>query len=90
MSTPVWFAKREDTIDLLPVGGSHSQWYKNVLENPTVGLEARGTRWEAKATPIIDSSKLNDVFASFRGKYGADQVKQYYGDTDLAVEIPLT
>lgn len=40
--------------------------------------------------PMTDRSKLTEVFESFRAKYGAGQVKQYYGETDVAVEIPLT
>jgi hypothetical protein len=40
-SRPVWFVIEGDTLYLLPVMGSDTEWYKNVLENPTIGLTAK-------------------------------------------------
>ena len=37
-SRPVWFVRERDTLYLLPVKGSDSAWFKNVLKRPTVGL----------------------------------------------------
>ncbi len=51
---PVWFVHDGDTLYLLPVTGSDSEWYKNVLKNPTITLAAKKARWTAKATPITD------------------------------------
>ncbi|HEX3106680.1 MAG TPA: nitroreductase/quinone reductase family protein, partial [Terriglobales bacterium] len=31
ISNPVWFAVDEDKLYLLPVKGSDTQWYKNIL-----------------------------------------------------------
>ena len=33
VSIPVWFVLDQDTLYLLPVKGSETQWYKNVLNN---------------------------------------------------------
>ena len=49
ISNPVWFVSEEDKLYLLPVKGSDTQWYKNVLKNPTVRIEARGAEAEVKA-----------------------------------------
>ena len=42
ISIPVWFVLEGEKLWLLPVQGSDTQWYKNVLQNPQIRLEARG------------------------------------------------
>jgi F420H(2)-dependent quinone reductase len=51
---PVWFVEEGDTLYLLPVGGSDTEWFKNVLHNPTLTLAADEITWTAKAKPITD------------------------------------
>jgi hypothetical protein len=41
ISIPVWFVLEGDKLYLLPVQGSETQWYKNVLQNPTIRIDAR-------------------------------------------------
>ena len=44
ISNPVWFVldEGEDKLYLLPVKGSDTQWYKNILKNPKMRIDARG------------------------------------------------
>jgi len=42
ISIPVWFVVEGDKLHLLPVQGSDTQWYKNVLKNPSIRISARG------------------------------------------------
>lgn len=85
ISNPVWFAAEEDKLYLLPVKGSDTQWYKNVLKTPTLRIEARGAEAEVKATPITDAEGVKPVVEKFREKYGAGDVKKYYSKFDVAV-----
>jgi len=78
-----------DTLDLLPVTGADSQWYKNVLVSPTVRIVADGAEYAAPATPITDPAKVAEVIDAFRAKYGADNVRNYYPNPNVAVEVPL-
>ena len=48
ISNPVWFAFEGDQLYLLPVHGSNTQWYKNVLKNPSLRVEAGGAETELK------------------------------------------
>jgi hypothetical protein len=89
-SRPVWFVQEGDTLYLLPVGGSDTEWFKNVLHNPTITLAANGITWTAKARPITDPAKVSNIVEKFRAKYGAGNVKKYYSKFDVAVEVPLT
>jgi deazaflavin-dependent oxidoreductase (nitroreductase family) len=88
-SRPVWFVQEGETLYLLPVKGSDSDWYKNMLKNPTITLAAKGATWTAKATPIKDADKVHDIVEKFRAKHGAGDVKKYYAKFDVAVEVPL-
>jgi hypothetical protein len=88
-SRPVWFVLEGGTLYLLPVTGSDSQWYKNVLKTPTIRLAARGTEYSARATPLIDAARVDEVVDSFRVKYGTRDVETYYPKHDVAVEITL-
>jgi deazaflavin-dependent oxidoreductase (nitroreductase family) len=85
ISIPVWFVSEDDKLYLLPVKGSDSQWYQNVLRKPTIRIDARGTEGEFKATPITDAKQVSAVVEKFREKYGASDVKKYYSRFDVAV-----
>lgn len=85
ISIPIWFVFDEDKLYLLPVQGSNTQWYKNVLKNPTIRVEAGGTEAEFKAIPITDAKQVSSVVEKFRAKYGAGDVKKYYAKFDVAV-----
>ena len=85
ISIPVWFVLDDDKLYLLPVQGSDTQWYKNVLKNPSIRIKAGGTEAEFKATPIVDPKQVSSVVEKFRGKYGANDVKKYYSKFDVAV-----
>ena len=85
ISNPVWFALDEDQLYLLPVKGSDTQWYKNVLKNPSIRIDARGAEAEVKVVSITDTKKVSSVVEKFRAKYGAGDVKKYYSKFDVAV-----
>ena len=89
ISHPVWFVQEGETLYLLPVTGADSDWYKNMLKNPTITLAAKGTTWTAKATPIKNAAKVHDIVEKFRTKHGAGDVKKYYAKFDVGVEVPL-
>jgi deazaflavin-dependent oxidoreductase (nitroreductase family) len=90
ISNPVWFVAEGDTLYLLPVHGSETQWYKNVLKNPTIRVDARGAEAEFQAKPITKSDSVKSVIEKFREKYGAADVKKYYFKFDAAVSVELS
>jgi deazaflavin-dependent oxidoreductase (nitroreductase family) len=83
-SRPVWFVFENNNLYLLPVQGSDTQWYKNVLKNPLVHVAARGEETEVKLSPITDAEKVSSVVEKFREKYGTGDVKKYYSKFDVA------
>ena len=85
ISLPVWFVLDDGKLYLLPVEGSDTQWYKNVLKNPSIRIEAGGAEGEFKVVPITDPKEVSSVVTKFRAKYGANDVKKYYSKFDVAV-----
>src|SRR6516225_2497156 len=74
ISNPVWFVLDEDKLYLLPVQGSGTQWYRNVLKNPSIRLDARGAEVKLQAVPITDPAGVSSVVEKFRDKYGVNDV----------------
>jgi deazaflavin-dependent oxidoreductase (nitroreductase family) len=89
ISTLVWFIHEGTRLYLVPVMGSDSSWYKNVVAKPTMQISAKGRRTIAKATPISDPRKVAEVVEKFRAKYGAGEVEKYYSKLDVAVEVTI-
>jgi deazaflavin-dependent oxidoreductase (nitroreductase family) len=88
-SRPVWFVREGQALYLLPVTGTQSQWYKNVVRTPAIGLTARKVPFSATATPVTDATTVAHVLDEFRSKYGANDIAAYYSHPDVAVEVPL-
>jgi deazaflavin-dependent oxidoreductase (nitroreductase family) len=85
ISIPVWFVLDGEKLYLLPVRGSDTQWYKNVLKNPSIRIDARGAEVELKVVSVTDAKQVSSVVEKFRAKYGANDVKKYYSKFDVAV-----
>src|SRR5258708_31592560 len=85
ISIPVWFVLDDQKLYLLPVYGSDTQWYKNVLKNPSIRIDARGEEAEVKVVLITDATQVSSVVEKFRYKYGASDVRKYYSKFDVAV-----
>ncbi len=89
ISIPVWFVLEDDKLYLLPVQGSDTQWYKNALNHPTIGIEARGAKVEVKVVLLTDATRVSSVVEKFRAKYGTNDVKKYYSKLDVAVLVQM-
>jgi deazaflavin-dependent oxidoreductase (nitroreductase family) len=89
ISIPVWFVLEGEKFYLLPVKGSSTLWYKNVLKNPAIRIDARGAEARFQAVPITEAKAVKSVIEKFREKYGAGDVKKYYSKFDVAVVVEV-
>lgn len=85
ISIPIWFAWDGEKLYLLPVQGSDTQWYRNVLRNPLIRVKAGGSEAEFNAVAVTDAKQVASVVEKFRRRYGAGDVKRYYAKFDVAV-----
>jgi len=75
---------------LLPVQGSDTNWYKNLLVDPTLSISVDGVEIPAaRGKPITDKNRIDIVVRKFKSKYSEGDVKKYYTKFDVAVEMPL-
>jgi hypothetical protein len=82
----VWFVREGGKLYLVPVNGSDSDRYKNVLKTPATRLAAGGAQLTAKAIPIADPAEVGEILDRFRARYGARDVAAYYPKQDVALE----
>jgi deazaflavin-dependent oxidoreductase (nitroreductase family) len=77
ISLPIWFVWDDGKLYLLPVKGWDTQWYKNVLKNPSIRIDAGGVRSELEVRAVSDATQVKSVIKQFRGKYGTSGVNLY-------------
>jgi deazaflavin-dependent oxidoreductase (nitroreductase family) len=86
---PVWFVVRGKQLLLLPVTGTDSQWYKNVLLNPQVKISASQQTFKGKLRPITERKQVDEVIELFKGKYGHSDIKKYYPNPNVVTTLQL-
>ena len=87
---PVWFVLEGKELLLLPVKGSSTQWYRNILKDPWAKISLAGQTYTGKTQPIRDKKGVSEVVELFRKKHGVGDVKKYYSKLDVAARLPLT
>jgi hypothetical protein len=75
----------DETLYLVPVHGSDTEWYKNLLKNPSILVNSGSATAEFRMVPITEAKQVSSVVEKFRHKYGAGDVKKYYSKLDIAV-----
>jgi hypothetical protein len=86
---PVWFVNEGNSLYLLPVQGSDTNWYKNLLVDPALKISVDGVEISERGKQITDSKSVDGIVSKFRSKYGEGDVKKYYPKTNVAVEVQL-
>ena len=90
ITLPVWFVHENDTLWLLPVNGSKTQWYQNVLKNPAITMKVGKEERTLKAQVLKTATSVGKVIQSFQQKYTPDMIAKYYpGPLDVAVQLKL-
>jgi len=89
ITLPVWFVLDDNTLWLLPVSGSRSQWFRNLRANPSLVIGAGERRATRTAELLTGRARVRSVVERFRKKYGRADVARYYSRFDAAVKVPL-
>lgn len=86
---PVWFVLEANSLWLLPVYGSRTQWFRNLEKNRAITIEAGSEQHDLRARLLKSAPAVRKVIRRFREKYTAEQIKRWYTGLDVAVQIPL-
>jgi F420H(2)-dependent quinone reductase len=79
-----------DSLYLVPLHGTDTNWYRNLLSNPAILVTAGEAELSGEATPIEDADRVTEVVYQFGAKHGADQMETLYSKLDPAVEVPIS
>lgn len=85
---PVWFVLHEGSLWLLPVRGSRTEWYRNLLVSPRIKIQTGREELNALARPVDDPKTVKPVVEWFKEKYTSTEIARYYTGLDVAVEVP--
>ena len=90
ITLPVWFVHEKDTLWLLPVNGSKTQWYQNLLKNPAITIKVGKEGRTLKPQVLKTATSIGNVIQSFRQKYTPEMIAKYYpGPLDAAIKLKL-
>jgi deazaflavin-dependent oxidoreductase (nitroreductase family) len=84
ISVVIWFVLEGEKLYLLPVNGSDTQWYKNVLANHSVRISSGTMHADLELVPLTERAQVSSVIGKFRDKYG-DSGMKYYSKLDVAL-----
>ena len=86
---PVWFVSDDRAIWLLPVYGSKTQWYRNLIKDRGIAVQAGSEQQDLRAKLVKSAGVVSSVIRQFREKYTPEEIKRWYTGLDVAVQIPL-
>ena len=90
ITLPVWFVQEQDTLWLLPVNGSKTQWFQNLLKNPAITIKVGQQERTLNAQLLKTATSVGSVIQSFQQKYKPEMIAKYYpGPLDAAVKLKL-
>ncbi|MGC8577259.1 MAG: nitroreductase/quinone reductase family protein [Thermoproteota archaeon] len=87
VSTPVWYVFENNSILLLPVSGSKTNWFKNVAVTPQIDIEVDSIKISGKCEILTNKKDVEYVVAKFKEKYGEEEIKKWYSGFDVAVRV---
>jgi deazaflavin-dependent oxidoreductase (nitroreductase family) len=87
---PVWFVHDSNRIYLLPVKGSQSNWYKNILRNPSAKISISGKSMDIIIKPVSEKKLVEQIIEKFYKKYGKSEIDKYYSILDVAAEVEIS
>ena len=89
ITVPVWFVYEGNALWLLPVQGSHTQWYRNLRADRAIRIQAGTERRDFRARLLKSAPAVREVVWRFREKYSAEQIKRWYAGLDVAVRVAI-
>ncbi len=91
ITLPVWFVLDDGALWLLPVHGSKTHWYRNLLKNPQITIKAGNEIRTLKARTLRSPASVRKVVRLFGNKFTAGMIQRLYpGPLDVAAKVKLS
>ena len=92
-STPVWFLlegeDKKEKVLLVPIKGSDSNWFKNLVEDAQIRLGVADSTIESEATLVRYRNQVKQLIDKLKAKYELEWSEFYYTKRDAYVEVPV-
>jgi len=88
-STPVWFVLDGGRVAIVPTKGSDNDWFRNLVQNPTIELSVGGISAPFNATIVRDPKQVEMIIDKLRVKYRSMWSEAYYTKRDVYVQVPV-
>lgn len=80
-SRPIWFVVDGGRILVQAGKGGKTDWYENLLANPSAVLKAGGVTIRARATAITDPARVEQIHGLFLAKYRTAWLLSFFGSS---------
>ena len=86
---PVWFSTEGSKLELLPVHGLKTRWFRDLQESGR--MEVKVKSWLQITVPriVLDPVAVDAIKRRFAVKYGEEAVRKYYPTSEVALEVSL-
>lgn len=89
LSTPVWFVLEGEKVMLVPMKGSDSNWFKNLVNNQQIELGINDDAITCNARIVRNSDQTKQVIDRLRTKYKSEWAESYYTKRDAYVQVSM-
>ena len=86
---PIWFVVEGTTLQLLPMYGLKTHWFRDLERIGSMEVRAKDERRRVAPRIVRDPAVVDEVKKRFSRKYGAADVRRYYPTAEIALEISL-
>ncbi len=86
---PIWFTVEGDGLEMLPMYGLKTIWFRDIEKNGSMTITIKRETMEAAPKVIRDPKTVEGVKQRFSKKYGVEDVKRYYPTSEVSLEVSL-
>jgi hypothetical protein len=88
-SLSVWFSVQGSKLELLPMYGLRTRWFRDLQASGKMEVKAKGRSRTTVPRIILDPAAVDETKRRFGLKYGQAEVTKYYPTSEVALEISL-
>jgi deazaflavin-dependent oxidoreductase (nitroreductase family) len=78
---PIWFVVDGSRILVQAGKGGKTDWYENLLANPSAVLRSGDVTLRARATPVSDPARIEQIHGLFLAKYRTAWLLSFFGSS---------
>lgn len=88
-TVPVWFTVYASKLELLPMYGLKTGWFRAVERAGEAEIIAGKVSKKLRPAVLRQGGAVDEVKERFAAKYGEEEVRKYYPTSEVALELEL-